>query len=197
MPPQPTPPTDTTHKYQKLEFGADACPAGLEIESESECKEAIASLGVTGGGSPWKGERTTMPQFCSLQKKTDTMVFNKGLGGFGRHDLAPICRLPGTAAPPDPTPAPTTGTPKYQKLEFGADACPAGLEIESESECKEAIASLGVTGGGSPWKGERTTMPQFCSLQKDTDTMVFNRGLGGSGRHDLAPICMTIGFASL
>jgi len=113
-----------------------------------------------------------MPKSCSLQKETNTMVFNTGPGGSGRHDLAPICRLP-----------------TYQKLEFGADACPAGLEIESEGECGEAIASLGVTGGGDPWTGSRTTMPKSCSLQKETNTMVFNTGPGGSGRHDLAPIC--------
>merc|ERR1712007_217217 len=82
------------------------------------------------------------------------------------------------------TKAPTDGTPKYQKLDFGADACPAGLEIESESECSEAIVSLGVTEGGSPWTGSRTTMPKYCSLQKATNTMVFNKGSGGSGRHD-------------
>merc|ERR1719221_711039 len=112
-PPQPTPrptprpPTDGTPKYQKLDFGADACPAGLGIESEGECSEAIASLGVTGGGSPWTGSRATMPKFCSLQKATDTMVFNTGPGGSGRHDLAPICRLKGTATSSEPTPAPT------------------------------------------------------------------------------------------
>merc|ERR1719262_537482 len=105
--PDPRPPTHGTDKYQKLNFGADACPAGLEIESEGECSEAIASLGVADGGSPWIGSRTTMPKFCSLQKATDTMVFNTGNGGSGRHDLAPICRLKGTATPPEPTPAPT------------------------------------------------------------------------------------------
>merc|ERR1740121_683237 len=148
--PTPRPPTDGTAKYEKLDFGSEACPAGLEIESEGECSEAIASLGVTDGGSPWTGSRTTMPKFCSLQKATDSMVFNLGPGGSGRHDLAPICR---TATLPEPTPAPrppTDGTAKYEKLDFGAEACPAGLEIESEGECSEAIASLGVTDGGSP-----------------------------------------------
>jgi len=138
-----------------------------------------------------------MPKYCSLQKATNTMVFNKGSGGSGRHDLGPICRLTGTATPPAPTLPPTLGEPEYQKLNFGADACPAGLEIESESECSEAIASLGVTEGGSPWTGSRTTMPKYCSLQKATDTMVFNTGSGGSGRHDLAPICRLSGLISL
>jgi len=174
--PEPTPAPPT---YQKLDFGADACPAGLEIESEGECSEAIASLGVTGGGDPWTGSRTTMPKGCTLQKATNSMVFNTGPSGSGRHDLAPICRS------------------GYQKLDFGADACPAGLEIESEGECSEAIASLGVTDGGDPWTGSRTTMPKGCNLQKATDSMVFNMGAGGSGRHDLAPICRSSGLISL
>merc|ERR1719476_34967 len=101
--PTPRPPTDGTTKYQKLDFGADACPTGLEVESEGECSEAIASLGVTGGGSPWTGSRTTMPKFCSLQKATESTVFNRGHGGSGRHDLAPICRSKGTSSPPEPT----------------------------------------------------------------------------------------------
>merc|ERR1712232_845270 len=66
------------------------------------------------GGDPWTGSRTTMPKFCSLQKATDTMVFNTGPGGSGRHDLAPICRLKGTATLPEPTPAPTPPLPTNQ-----------------------------------------------------------------------------------
>merc|ERR1712039_208222 len=162
--------------YQKLDFGADACPAGLGIESEGECSAAIASLGVTGGGDPWTGSRTTMPKGCSLQKTTDSMVFNTGAGGSGRHDLAPICKARGSATTPEPTPVPMPSTPTYQKFDFAADACPAGLEIESEGECREAIESLGVTDGGSSWTGSRTTMPKGCSLQKTTDSMVFNTG---------------------
>merc|ERR1712217_619315 len=47
-----------------------------------------------------------------------------------------------TLVPPQPTPSnppprPTDGTTKYQKINFGADACPAELEIESEGECGE------------------------------------------------------------
>merc|ERR1712038_404137 len=157
--PTPGPPSD----YQKLDYGEDACPEGLEIESESECSEAIAALGITDGGTPWTGSLTTMPKGCSLQKETNTMVFNTGEGGSGRHDLAPVCNL------------------KYQKLDYGEDACPEGLEIESESECSEAIAALGITDGGTPWTGSLTTMPKGCSLQKETNTMVFNTGEGGSG----------------
>merc|ERR1719512_667256 len=114
--PTPGPPSD----YQKLDYGEDACPEGLEIESESECSEAIVALGITNGGTPWTGSRTTMPKGCSLQINTDSRVFNTGEGGSGRHDLAPVCKV---------------SSPNYQKLDYGEDACPEGLEIESESEC--------------------------------------------------------------
>merc|ERR1712038_1804251 len=185
--PAPTPaPIPPTPDYQMLDFGDDACPEGLEIESELECSEAIASLGITNGAAPWIGIRTTMPKGCSLQKDTDARVFNTGQGGSGRHDLAPVCKEPSSTAP---TPTPTPATPDYQMLGFGEDACPEGLEIESELECRDAIAALGVTNGATPWTGSRTTMPKGCSLQEDTDARVFNTGQGGSGRHDLAPVC--------
>merc|ERR1719428_195397 len=164
----PEPPSD----YQKLDYGEDACPEGLEIESESECSEAIAALGITNGGVPWTGSRTTMPRGCSLQKATDSMIFNTGEGGSGRHDLAPVCKFTG-APQPAPTP-PAPGPPsEYQKLDYGEDACPEGLGIDSESKCSEAIAALGITNGGAPWTGSRTTMPRGCSLQKATGSMIF------------------------
>merc|ERR1712157_300380 len=173
----PEPPSD----YQKLDYGEVACPEGLEILSQSECNEAIAALGITNGDNPWIGSRTTMPKGCSLQKDTDSTIFNTGEGGSGRHDLAPVCKSRG---PPEP--------PNYQKLNYGEDACPEGLEIQSESECSEAIAALGITNGDKPWTGSRTTMPKGCSLQKDTDSTIFNTGEGGSGRHDLAPVCKSV-----
>ena len=74
--------------------------------------------------------------------------------------------------PTTPTPGPPSG---YQKLDYGEDVCPEGLEIESESECSEAIAALGITNGGDPWTGSRTTMPKGCSLQKATDS-IFQHG---------------------
>merc|ERR1712174_159314 len=92
-PEQPTTPTQTPpSNYQKLDYGEAACPEGLEIESESECSEAIAALGITNGGVPWTGSRTTMPKGCSLQKETNSKIFNTGEGGSGRHDLAPVCK---------------------------------------------------------------------------------------------------------
>merc|ERR1711897_16413 len=154
--------------YQKLNYGENACPEGLEIQSVSECNEAIAALGITNGGTPWTGSRTTMPKGCSLQKETDSTIFNMGEGGLGRHDLAPVCKSRGTPEPPS----------DYQKLDYGETACPEGLEIQSESECSEAIEALGVTNGGTPWTGSRTSMPKGCSLQKETDSRIFNTGEG-------------------
>merc|ERR1712176_66234 len=170
-PPTPGPPSD----YQRLDYGEAACPEGLEIQSESECSQAIAALGITDGGDPWTGSRATMPKGCSLQKATDSMVFNTGEGGSGRHDLAPVCKFTGTSEPV-PTPGPLFD---YQKLDYGEAACLEGLEINSESECSLAIAALGITDGGDPWTGSRTTMPKGCSLQKATHSMVFNTGEGG------------------
>jgi len=170
----------TTSDYQKLDYGEDACPEGLEIKSELECSEAISALGVTNGGAQWIGSRTTMPKGCSLQEKTNAMVFNTGEVGSGRHDLAPVCKF----------------TPIYQKLDYGEDACPEGLEINSASECSEAIAAFGITDGGDSWTGSRTTMPKGCTLQKTTNSMVFNTGEGGSGRHDLAPVCKFTGVSN-
>merc|ERR1719276_803210 len=163
---------------QKLDYGEAACPEGLEITSQEECREAIAALGVTDGGDPWVGSRTTMPKGCNLQKSTNSMIFNTGEGGKGRHDLAPVCKW---AEPP---------TSDYQKLDYDEAACPEGLVIISQEECREAIAALGVTSGGDPsWVGSRTTMPKGCNLQKSTNSMIFNTGEGGKGRHDLAPVC--------
>merc|ERR1712176_13132 len=111
----PEPPSE----YQRLNYGDVACPAGLEILDESECGEAIAALGITNGGTPWTGSRTTMPQGCSLQKDTDSKIFNTGEGGSGRHDLAPVCKSGGAPEPPS----------DYQRLDYGDVACPEGLEI--------------------------------------------------------------------
>ena len=81
------------------------------------------------------------------------------------------------------------GTPKYQRFPYYWPNCPDGFEITSQEECSEAIAYLGVTNGGDPWVGSRTTMPKGCNLQKSTNSMIFNTGEGGKGRHDLAPVC--------
>lgn len=43
-----------------------------------------------------------MPRFCSLQKETDSTIFNTNPAGDGRrHDLAPVCKWTGQDAPPD------------------------------------------------------------------------------------------------
>ena len=100
-----------------------------------------------------------------------------------RHGLlAPVCKSIGTDEPPT----------DYQKLDYGKAARSGGLEICSENECSEAIAAFGVSNGGTPWTGSRTTMPKGCPLQKETDSKIFNIGEGGSGRHDLAPVCKSV-----
>merc|ERR1712157_98774 len=413
---------DDTPKYQRFPYYWPSCPDGFDITTQEECNEAIAYLGVTNGGTPWTGSRSTMPRFCSLQKDTDSTIFNTDpTGDQRRHDLAPVCKWTGEEAPPDffrvsrenvtewrgvehtitvkpeewdyflafqesrkngfscpcnpglecneieapgkhwhppnpekatfdcklwiaawlhaedqciqdyfshnsrdgtgpsmrceavgavykgehqagrhatglgalrglqtspghcnsmfdpsflgfaaahgarrndpdgrgdgdvwtvlyngggsdisdsescipagytatgerirpnlrptgrptiPAPttlapttlAPTTATPEpttptsgppfnYQQLDYGDVGCPEGLGIESESECDEAIAALGITDGDAPWTGSRTTMPKGCSLQKETDSTIFNTGEGGEGRHDLAPVCKSV-----
>jgi len=93
---------DGTPKYQRFPYYWPNCPNGFDITTQEECSEAIAYLGVTNGGPPWTGSRTTMPRFCSLQKNTDSMIFNSGpTGGQRRHDLAPVCKWTGKEAPPD------------------------------------------------------------------------------------------------
>ena len=93
---------DGTPKYQRFPYYWPNCPNGFEITSQEECSEAIAYLGVTNGGNPWIGSRTTMPKGCNLQKATDSMIFNTGEGGLGRHDLAPVCKLTETPEPTNP-----------------------------------------------------------------------------------------------
>jgi len=100
-PPTPGPPTDGTPKYQRFPYYWPHCPEGFEITSQEECSEAIASLGVTSGGAPWTGSSAGLPRFCTLQKTTDSTVFNHGSTGKRRHDLAPVCHWTGEEAPPD------------------------------------------------------------------------------------------------
>ena len=93
---------DGTPKYQRFPYYWPNCPDGFEITSQEECSEAIAYLGVTNGGSPWIGSRTTMPKGCNLQKATNSMIFNTNPNGNQRrHDLAPVCKWTGEEAPPD------------------------------------------------------------------------------------------------
>merc|ERR1712085_74247 len=109
--PEPTPTPGPPSDYQKFDYGEVACPEGLEIESETECSEAIAAFGITEGDNPWTGSRTTMPEGCSLQKETNNMVFNMGEGGSGRHDLAPVCKFTGAPEPNAPSPVASPPTP--------------------------------------------------------------------------------------
>ena len=102
MVPTSEPPTDGTPEYQRFPYFWPNCPDGFDITSQEECIKAIASLGVTNGGPPWTGSRETMPRFCSLQKNTDSAVFNTNPNAVEkRWDLAPVCKWTGDEAPPD------------------------------------------------------------------------------------------------
>jgi len=93
---------DSTPKYQRFPYYWPHCPDGFDITTQEECSDAIAYLGVTNGGTPWTGSRTTMPRFCSLQKNTDSTIFNTDpTGDQRRWDLAPVCKWTGEEAPPD------------------------------------------------------------------------------------------------
>jgi len=88
-------------EYQRFPYYWPNCPDGFDITTQEECSKAIASLGVTSVDS-WTGSRTTMPRFCSLQKNTDSTIFNTDpTGDQRRWDLAPVCKWTGKEAPPD------------------------------------------------------------------------------------------------
>merc|ERR1719510_470943 len=100
------------------------------------------------------------------------MIWNAVPAGQGRHDLAPVCKTTSTPTASTTT-APPGGTPQYQILNYRWPGCPAGFEITTQAECSEAFASLGVT-GFETWTDTKTTMPRFCSIQKDSNTLIWN-----------------------
>ena len=106
------------------------------------------------------------------------MIWNEGAGGKGRNDLAPVCKW--------------MGAPQYQRLNYWDPGCPAEFEITTEEECRRAITSTGAKDFNA-LTFSKTTMPRGCSVQKNSNTMIFNEGTGGSGRNDLAPVCKWTG----
>ena len=139
FPPAPPASTPADPQYQKLNYRLPSCPAAFEITSQGECSQAITSLGVT-AFSIWTGSREGMPRFCSLQKDTDTMIWNDVDVGTGRHDLAPVCKYTGVPTLPEPAPAPvpasrdtTTVAPEeweyflaFQESRKNGFSCPCG-----------------------------------------------------------------------
>ena len=97
--------SDGAPEYQRFPYYWPFCPQGFEITTPEECREAIASLGVTNGGKEWTIREKKAPKFCSLQKDTDSMVFNTDpsdpVHEDRRWDLAPVCKWTGKEAPPD------------------------------------------------------------------------------------------------
>ena len=106
------------------------------------------------------------------------MIWNEGAGGKGRNDLAPVCKW--------------MGAPQYQRLNYWDTGCPAEFEITTQEECRRAITSTGAKDFDA-LTFSKTTMPRGCSVQKNSNTMIFNEGAGGRGRNDLAPVCKWTG----
>jgi len=91
------------YEYVKLTNGADGCPAGAEIPTFEECRQAILSMGLK-PDPYWTNAFEGLPKFCSVREHPDESVglekmhFNTAGRGAGRDDLAPVCRKIGTAA---------------------------------------------------------------------------------------------------
>lgn len=88
-------------QYQRLAFGAEGCPPGLEITIVQECELAIMGLGI-GANPKWVASYPGLPRYCSVREKPagdgERMHFNSADTGTGRSDLAPICKV-GDAGP--------------------------------------------------------------------------------------------------
>jgi len=87
-------------RYERLPYGAEGCPPGLEIRSVEDCERAILSLGLV--ASPqWVSAYPGLPSGCSIRERPEAgsaerMHFNSAAGGAARSDLAPICLRPQT-----------------------------------------------------------------------------------------------------
>merc|ERR1719461_1380018 len=117
------------------------------------------------------------------------MIWNDVAEGSGRHDLAPICKT--ASPPPSTTAAPPSGTPSFQILNYRWPGCAGfaeGFDITTQDECNAAFISLGIT-DFTTWTGSKTTMPKGCSIQKNTNSLIWNDVAEGSGRQDLRPVC--------
>ena len=83
-------------------------------------------------------------------------------------------------------------TGSYTAMSKGVAACPAGTEIQSQAECKEALGALGLC-HDSAWTGSITLIPAYCSHRPDHcglhDWHFNSQTTGNSGRSDTAPIC--------
>lgn len=85
----------TPKRYERIGYGMDGCPAGLEITTEADCQDALKSLGVE--VSPkWVAAYDGLPRFCSVREtlaggQVERMHFNSAGSGKARADLAPVC----------------------------------------------------------------------------------------------------------
>jgi len=81
----------------------------------------------------------------------------------------------------------------YQMLSFGDSNCPKGYEIQTQEECEAAVAALGKATKPT-WTTPMRKIPMWCSLKAGdcgkSACAHFNKAPSGSGRADLAPICL-------
>merc|ERR1719420_1260709 len=73
---------------------------------------------------------------------------------------------------------------------------PEEFDITSSEECRQAFLSLGFTGFGE-WVDSKDTIPKGCSIQRDTNQMIWNTWPAGAtyvqSRQDLRPVCKSFG----
>ena len=90
------------------------------------------------------------------------------------------------------------------QLAYGTNGCPDGRDLLSATECQEALDFLGHTVALQTWS--ETVIPGGCSVRECAAytpaangcpshdmaaTGAFNTNRVGSGRSDLAPICLS------
>merc|ERR1711874_582067 len=102
------------------------------------------------------------------------------------------CQVPTPKPTSSPTATPTQARP-IAKLPYGTASCIAGADITSQTECEQAIATLGITDlNNTMWVGTHGGIPKWCSVREpgyDRRGHFGGNNSGGVGRNDLAPIC--------
>jgi hypothetical protein len=68
---------DTT--YVKLAYGTAACPAGTDVTTSEECKQAVSALGIPALRSPWIGTHSDIPKYCSVLERGSDPRLHFGL----------------------------------------------------------------------------------------------------------------------
>jgi len=110
----------------------------------------------------------------------------------GRREKLPSSSSAGKEPSKEKPPKKTKKEQGYKKLKYGAEGCPAGMEIRNVEECEIAILSLGID-PNPKWVADYPLLPAGCSVRENSDSgsekMHYNAREEGKGRSDLAPIC--------